>query len=244
MLLYPAIDIRGGRCVRLVQGRDDAQTRYHDDPVEPARRFAEGGASWIHVVDLDGAFDGAPRNLGILRQIAALGPKVQFGGGLRDRATVEAALEAGASRVIVGTRAAADRSFLAEVAGAHGARLAVGIDAKEGRVAVRGWKDVTEVRAEELAKAAADLGAGTVIFTDIATDGMLSGPNWASLESMLGACPAKVIASGGVAGREDVARLARLARTRANLEGAIVGKALYEGRATLAELLEAARTGA
>lgn len=230
--------------MRLVQGRDDAQTRYHDDPVEPARRFAEAGAEWIHVVDLDGAFDGAPRNLGTLRRIAALGPRVQFGGGLRDRATVEAALEAGASRVIVGTRAASDRPFLAEIAAAHGTRLAVGIDAKDGLVAVRGWKDVTQVRATELAKAAAELGAGTVIFTDIATDGMLSGPNWDSLAAMLEACPAKVIASGGVAGREDIARLARLARTRPNLEGAIVGKALYEGRATLPELLEAARTGA
>ncbi len=244
MLLYPAIDIRGGRCVRLVQGRDDAQTHYHDDPVEPARRFAEAGAEWIHVVDLDGAFDGAPRNLSILKAIAALGPKVQFGGGLRDRATLEAALAAGASRVIVGTRAAADRPFLAEIAKAHGPNLAVGIDAKDGMVAVRGWQDVTSVRATELAKAAADLGTGTVIFTDIATDGMLSGPNWESLEAMLEACPAKVIASGGVAGREDVARLSLLARKRTNLEGAIVGKALYEGRATIRELLEAARTGA
>lgn len=243
MILYPAIDIRGGRCVRLVQGRDDAQTRYHDDPVEPARRFAEAGAEWIHVVDLDGAFEGTPRNLGILSRIAALGPKVQFGGGLRDRAAVERALEAGASRVIVGTRAASDRAFLAELAAAHGPALAVGIDAKDGLVAVRGWQDVTAVRATELAKAAAGLGAGTVIFTDIATDGMLAGPSWASLEGMLEACPAKVIASGGVSGREDVARLARLARTRPNLDGAIVGKALYEGRATVAELLEAARTG-
>jgi len=243
MILYPAIDIRGGRCVRLVQGRDDAQTRYHDDPVEPARRFAAAGAEWIHVVDLDGAFEGAPRNLEILRRIAALGPRVQFGGGLRDRATVEAALAAGASRAIVGTRAAGDRAFLAEVAAAHGPRLAVGIDARDGLVAVRGWKDVTAVRATELARAAADLGAGAVIFTDIATDGMLSGPSWSSLEGVLDACPARVIASGGVAGRPDVARLARLARTRPNLDGAIVGKALYEGRATVQELLEAARTG-
>jgi phosphoribosylformimino-5-aminoimidazole carboxamide ribotide isomerase len=120
----------------------------------------------------------------------------------------------------------------------------VGIDAKDGMVAVRGWQDVTSVRATELAKAAADLGTGTVIFTDIATDGMLSGPNWESLEAMLEACPAQVIASGGVAGREDVARLSLLSRKRANLEGAIVGKALYEGRATIRELLEAARTGA
>jgi phosphoribosylformimino-5-aminoimidazole carboxamide ribotide isomerase len=146
--------------------------------------------------------------------------------------------------VIVGTRAAADRPFLAEIAKAHGPNLAVGIDAKDGMVAVRGWQDVTSVRATELAKAAADLGTGTVIFTDIATDGMLSGPNWESLEAMLEACPAKVIASGGVAGREDVARLSLLARKRTNLEGAIVGKALYEGRATIRELLEAARTGA
>ena len=236
MILYPAIDIRGGRCVRLTQGRDDAVTRYHDDPVEPARRFAAAGAEWIHVVDLDGAFEGAPRNLATLRQIAALGPKVQFGGGLRDLATIEAALSAGASRVIVGTRAASDREFLAQVAKAHGPRLAVGIDAKDGLVAVRGWKDVTAVRATELAKAAADLGAGAVIFTDIATDGMLSGPNWASLEAMLDACPARVIASGGVAGREDIVRLAKLARVRRHLDGAIVGKALYEGRAAEARV--------
>lgn len=244
MILYPAIDIRGGRCVRLVQGRDDAQTRYHDDPVEPARRFAAAGAGWIHVVDLDGAFEGAPRNLDILRRIASLGPRVQFGGGLRDRATVEAALAAGASRAIVGTRAAADRAFLAEVAAAHGPRLAVGIDARDGLVAVRGWKDVTEVRATELARAAADLGAGAVIFTDIATDGMLSGPNWSSLEGMLDACPARVIASGGVSGRDDIVRLAKLARVRRHLDGAIVGKALYEGRAEVGDLIRAARDAA
>lgn len=244
MLIYPAIDIRGGRCVRLSQGRDDARTDYFDDPVEPARRFAAAGAEWIHVVDLDGAFDGAPRNLGILTRIAALGPKVQFGGGLRDRASAEAALAAGASRIILGTRAANDPAFLAEMAAAHGPRLALGIDAKDGLVAVRGWKDVTAVRATELARTATDLGVGTVIFTDIATDGMLKGPNWESLTGMLEACPAGVIASGGVSGRADIVRLAQLARTHPNLVGTIVGKALYEGKAEAADLIRAAREAA
>lgn len=244
MILYPAIDIRGGRCVRLSQGRDDAQTHYHDDPVEPARAFAQAGAEWIHVVDLDGAFEGTPKNLSVLREIAALGPKIQFGGGLRDLATLEAALAAGAARVIVGTRAAADREFLTAVARAHGPKVAVGIDAKEGKVAVRGWKEVTSILATDLAKTAADLGVGTVIYTDIATDGMLTGPNWAALTEMLHACSTRVIASGGVAGREDIVRLAQLARVHPRLDGAIVGKALYEGRATIGDLLSAAREAA
>ncbi len=243
MLIYPAIDIRGGRCVRLSQGRDEARTDYFDDPVEPARRFAAAGAEWIHVVDLDGAFDGTPRNLEILSRIAALGPKVQFGGGLRDRASAEAALAAGASRIILGTRAANDSAFLTEMAKAHGPRLALGIDAKDGLVAVRGWKDVTAVRATELARTAADLGVSTVIFTDIATDGMLKGPNWESLTGMLKACPTGVIASGGVSGRDDIVRLAQLARSHPNLVGTIVGKALYEGKAEAADLIRAAREG-
>jgi phosphoribosylformimino-5-aminoimidazole carboxamide ribotide isomerase len=244
MLIYPAIDIRGGRCVRLSQGKDDARTDYFDDPVEPARRFTKAGAEWIHVVDLDGAFDGVPRNLEILKRITALGPKVQFGGGLRDRASAEAALAAGASRIILGTRAASDPSFLKEIAQAHGPRLAIGIDAKDGLVAVKGWKDVTALRAIDLARTAADLGVSTVIFTDIATDGMLKGPNWDSLREMLKACSANVIASGGISGREDIVRLAQLAREYPHLIGTIVGKALYEGKAETADLILAAKQGA
>ena len=238
MIVYPAIDIRGGRCVRLSQGRDDARTDYYQDPVEPAIQFARAGAEWIHVVDLDGAFGGAPLNLATLGRIAALGPKVQFGGvgGLG-----EGAYAAGASRIVIGTRAATDPAFLREMAKAHGPRLAVGIDAKDGLVAVKGWTAVTALQATDFAKEAGELGVSTVIYTDIATDGMLTGPNWKSLEAVLRACPCGVIASGGVAGTEDVARLAQLSKAYPNLVGAIVGKALYEGRCDVAGLLQACR---
>jgi len=241
MIVYPAIDIRGGRCVRLSQGRDDARTNYYEDPVEPAVQFAQAGAEWIHVVDLDGAFGGAPLNLATLARIAQLGPKIQFGGGMRDRALAEATYAAGASRVVIGTRAATDPAFLREMAQAHGPRLAVGIDAKDGLVAVKGWTAVTALQATDFAKAAGELGVSTVIYTDIATDGMLTGPNWNSLEAVLKACPCGVIASGGVAGAEDVRRLGQLSKAYPNLVGAIVGKALYEGRCDVAGLLVAAR---
>ena len=241
MIVYPAIDIRGGRCVRLSQGRDDAQTHYYQNPVEPAVQFTQAGAAWIHVVDLDGAFGGAPLNLNILKQIAALGPKVQFGGGMRSRELVEQALAAGASRVVLGTRAATDPTFLKEIARAHGPQLAVGIDAKDGFVAIKGWTDVTQLKATDFAKEVSQLGIGTVIYTDIATDGMLTGPNWASLETLLRVCPCQVIASGGVSGTSDITRLAQLSRTYANLSGAIVGKALYEGRCDVPGLLQAAQ---
>ena len=239
MLAYPAIDIRGGRCVRLSQGRDDARTDYYKDPVEPAIVFAQAGAAWIHVVDLDGAFGGAPLNLPTLQRIAALGPTIQVGGGMRDRATAEAAYAAGASRVVIGTRAATDPAFLREMAKAHGPRLAVGIDAKDGLVAVKGWTAVTALKATEFAQEAGELGVSTVIYTDIATDGMLTGPNWKSLEAVLKVCPCGVIASGGVSGTEDVVRLAEMAKAYPNLVGAIVGKALYEGRCDVAGLLKA-----
>ncbi len=241
MIVYPAIDIRGGRCVRLSQGRDDARTHYYEDPVEPAVQFARAGAEWIHVVDLDGAFGGAPLNLATLGRIAQLGPKVQFGGGMRDRALAEQAYAAGAGRVVIGTRAATDPAFLREMAKAHGPRLAVGIDAKDGLVSVKGWTAVTALKATDFAKEAGELGVSTVIYTDIATDGMLTGPNWQSLEAVLRACPCGVIASGGVAGTEDVARLAQLSKAYPNLVGAIVGKALYEGRCDVAGLLRACR---
>lgn len=241
MIVYPAIDIRGGRCVRLSQGRDDARTNYYEDPVEPAVQFAQAGAEWIHVVDLDGAFGGAPLNLATLARIAELGPKIQFGGGMRDRALAESAYAAGASRIVIGTRAATDPTFLREMAHAHGPRLAVGIDAKDGLVAVKGWTAVTALQATDFAKEAGELGVSTVIYTDIATDGMLTGPNWNSLEAVLKACPCGVIASGGVAGTEDVRRLAQLSKAYPNLVGAIVGKALYEGRCDVAGLLVAAR---
>lgn len=238
MTIYPAIDIRGGNCVRLRQGAADAATKYFEDPADPAKAFARDGSAWIHVVDLDGAFGGEPRNIAALRRIAETGLKIQFGGGLRTTENVRAALEAGAARVVVGTKAAQDDAFVAELVETFGGeKIAVGIDAKDGFVAVRGWVDVTARRATELAGTVAALGVKTVVYTDIATDGMLSGPNFAALEKMLESTGAGVIASGGVSRREDVLRLRALAGTHANLDGVIVGKALYEKRVSLPDLL-------
>lgn len=242
MNIYPAIDIQGGHCVRLRQGLANESTRYFEDPAEPAKAFADAGSAWIHVVDLDGAFEGAPKNLAALERIAATGLKVEFGGGLRTAENVRAVLDAGAARAIVGTKAAHDDAFVAElVARFGGEKIAVGIDAKNGFVAVKGWVDVTTRRATELAGTAARLGVSTIIYTDIATDGMLKGPNFPALEEMLRSTSANVVASGGVSRREDVVRLRGLAETYANLDGAIVGKAIYEKRVDLRDLLEIAR---
>ena len=237
MTIYPAIDIKGGRCVRLTQGRADAETVYAADPAAVAARFEEAGAAWVHVVDLDGAFAGEPRNLGVVARIVAVGLRVQLGGGLRTRKAVEAALAAGVARVVIGTRAAEDGPFVAELVAAFGDRVAVGIDAKGGHVAVKGWVDTMGTTALELAKRMEGLGVGTLIHTDVATDGMLTGPNFAAQEAMLDAVQTRVIASGGVSRREDVSRFAELTLRRPNLEGVIVGKALYEGRVDLGELL-------
>ncbi len=242
MNIYPAIDIQGGHCVRLRQGLANESTRYFEDPAEPAKAFADAGSAWIHVVDLDGAFEGTPKNLAALERIAATGLKVEFGGGLRTAENVRAVLDAGAARAIVGTKAAHDDAFVAElVARFGGEKIAVGIDAKNGFVAVKGWVDVTTRRATELAGTAARLGVSTIIYTDIATDGMLKGPNFPALEEMLRSTSANVVASGGVSRREDVVRLRGLAETYANLDGAIVGKAIYEKRVDLRDLFEIAR---
>ena len=239
MTIFPAIDIQGGNCVRLRQGAAGDATKYFENPAEPARAFARDGSAWIHVVDLDGAFGGNPRNLDALRRIAETGLKIQFGGGLRTEENVRAALDAGATRVIIGTKAANDDAFVARLAETFGGeKIAVGIDAKDGFVAVRGWVDITTRRATELAETAARLGVRTIIYTDIATDGMLKGPNFPALEKMLAATSANVIASGGVSCREDILRLRAIAETHANLAGAIVGKALYEKRVSLPDLLK------
>ncbi|MGH7996711.1 MAG: 1-(5-phosphoribosyl)-5-[(5-phosphoribosylamino)methylideneamino]imidazole-4-carboxamide isomerase [Opitutaceae bacterium] len=240
MTVYPAIDLKGGRCVRLEQGRADRETVYADDPAEVAARFQVAGSRWVHVVDLDGAFAGAPRNIQALVGIEALGMRVQFGGGLRDRAAVERVLSLGVARAVIGTRAAEDEAFVAELVRDFGERIAVGIDARHGRVAVKGWLDTTATAALDLARRMDDLGVATLIHTDIATDGMLAGPNLPAQEALLGAVRARVIASGGVTRREDVAALVALGRRCANLDGVIVGKALYERRVALPDLLELA----
>ena len=241
MTIYPAIDIKAGRCVRLSQGRADQETVYSENPADVAGEFRTAGSAWVHVVDLDGAFAGAPQNIPIVQKIAASGMKVQFGGGLRTRTAVERVLDAGVSRVVIGTRAAESEAFVGELVQAFGEKIAVGIDAKQGQVAVKGWVATADMSALTLAARMNALGVRTLIHTDIGTDGMLTGPNFAAQEAMLKAGQFNVIASGGVSRREDVVKLVELAQRFANLEGVIVGKALYERRVDLGDLLGIAR---
>src|SRR5436190_10196617 len=193
MTIYPAIDIKGGRCVRLTQGRADQETVYAENPADVAAQFRAAGSTWIHVVDLDGAFAGEPQNLTAVQAIAALGMKVQLGGGLRTRAAVERALGFGVTRVVIGTRAAESEAFVRELVQAFGDKIAVGIDAKNGMVAVKGWVDTTNTGALTLARRMDALGVRTLIYTDIGTDGMLTGPNLAAQAAMLGAVTCHVI---------------------------------------------------
>lgn len=237
MDLYPAIDIRHGRVVRLSQGEATRQTVYGDDPVAVAERFAEQGAEWIHVVDLDRAF-GEGENLALVRRIVARAgwrAKVQLGGGLRSADLVKAGLEQGVSRVVLGTAAALDAPLVPAVLAAEGAeRIAVGIDARDGQVAIRGWTETSNLTADALARRVVADGARTIIYTDVARDGMLAGPDLEGARR-LQQMGATVVASGGVAGIADI----RAVRD-AGLAGVIVGRALYEGRFGLVEALEAA----
>jgi phosphoribosylformimino-5-aminoimidazole carboxamide ribotide isomerase len=238
--LFPAIDIRHGRVVRLSQGEATRQTVYGDDPVAVAERFAQEGASWIHVVDLDRAF-GNGENLTLVRRIlASVGwrLRVQLGGGLRTLERVQEGLALGASRVVVGTAAAVDPTIVPAVLAAVGAdRVAVGIDARDGHVAIRGWTETSTLAAEALARRVAGEGVRTVIYTDVARDGMLAGPDLDGARR-LQASGVAIVASGGVAGLNDIH-----AARDAGLAGVIVGRALYEGRFRLPEALEAAAGG-
>jgi phosphoribosylformimino-5-aminoimidazole carboxamide ribotide isomerase len=235
--LFPAIDIRHGRVVRLSQGEATRQTVYGDDPVAVAERFADLGAQWLHVVDLDRAF-GDGNNLATVRRIVAQTGRrvrVQLGGGLRSLALVHAGLEQGVNRVVVGTAAAVDPAMVPAILAVESAdRIAVGIDARGGRVTIRGWTETSSLTAEALARRVVSQGARTIIYTDVARDGMLAGPDLLGAQRLQQA-GAAVIASGGVAGAGDI----RAAR-EAGLAGVIVGRALYEGRLDLVEALEAA----
>jgi phosphoribosylformimino-5-aminoimidazole carboxamide ribotide isomerase len=235
MLLLPAIDLMDGQAVRLRQGRAAEKTVYSDDPAAVARRWETEGGDWVHLVDLDAAFSGvAGANLEAVRAIcAAVSIPCELGGGLRDEAAVRAALDAGVSRVVIGTRAAEAMEFVGELVRTFGGeRIAVAIDARDGYVAVKGWTETSPRRALDLARDAAAAGVGAIIYTDIATDGMMQGPNFAALDELLVALDCPLIASGGVTTPEDVQRLA----SRPKLHGAIIGRALYEGTIRLAEV--------
>ncbi len=229
--IVPAVDLKAGRCVRLEQGRADAETVFSDDPVAMARRWEGSGARRLHVVDLDGAFAGRPAQTELVRaMIRAVAIPVQVGGGLRELAHVEAALAAGARWAIVGTRAALDPVFLGEVCTRFGDQVMIGIDASDGRVAVDGWTRVLELDAMALARDAATAGAAGIIYTDIARDGTQSGPNLWSTGAVAQAAGIPVFASGGVGSLDDIRQLA----TVAGLAGVIVGRALYSGAVDLA----------
>jgi phosphoribosylformimino-5-aminoimidazole carboxamide ribotide isomerase len=230
--IYPGIDIRGGRAVRLVQGDYAQETVYNDSPVDAAKQWEAQGASWIHLVDLDGAKAGHPVNAELIGQIAsAVNVPVQLGGGLRTEADVERLLGLGVERVIVGTAAIEDRAFVERVLGLYGDRVAIGIDARDGFVATRGWLETSEIRAEELARELAGKGAQTFIFTDISRDGMMEGPNVEAIRSLAAYSGASVIASGGVSRIEDLRALAVF--NDQGISGAIIGKALYTGAISL-----------
>ena len=229
MALYPAIDLRGGRCVRLYQGDYDRETVYGDDPVAVARGFEAEGAPWIHVVDLDAARTGEATNRDAIAAIAAaVSVPVQTGGGVRDDAAAEALFDAGVARVVVGTAALEDPAFVRRLAGRH--PVAVGLDARGREVAVRGWLEGSGSDLLELVAAFGDAGVAALVVTEIGRDGTLEGPDLDGLGQVLAATEVPLIASGGVGGLTDLERLAQLTAGGRSLAGAIVGRALYEGR--------------
>ncbi|HET6999008.1 MAG TPA: 1-(5-phosphoribosyl)-5-[(5-phosphoribosylamino)methylideneamino]imidazole-4-carboxamide isomerase [Solirubrobacterales bacterium] len=240
MILYPAIDIRGGQAVRLLQGDYARETTYDADPVDAALRWAGEGAEFLHVVDLDGAKAGEPQNLDAVRRIAAaVECPIQVGGGLREMASVDAVLDAGAARVVIGTAALCDPEFLAAALEQHGNRVVVSVDARNGKVSLSGWTETTD---RDVADAVAELGERGVtrfLCTEIEVDGTMEGPALDELNRIAAATPTHIIASGGVG---TLAHLKALANAAApNIEGAIVGRALYERKFTVAEAIAALR---
>ena len=240
MHIFPAIDLRGGKVVRLEQGRADAETVYGIDPIGVAESFRGDGARYLHMVDLDGAFTGELTNLHLVRAVAEVCPLfIQVGGGLRTEAAISQVLDAGARRVVIGTRACESLTFVHEVVEEFGPeRIAIGIDAKDGIVSTKGWTAPSHWTAPDLARAVAQQGVRTIIYTDIATDGMGTGPNLEALRELAEAVPsAAIIASGGVATIEHVHSLAQLGKM---IDGVIIGKALYDGKLKLRHALRAA----
>jgi phosphoribosylformimino-5-aminoimidazole carboxamide ribotide isomerase len=236
VILYPAIDLKGGACVRLLRGEMDRATVFNDNPPSQARVFEAAGCAWIHVVDLDGAVKGKSVNGAAVKGIvAAVEAKVQLGGGIRDEAGIEAWLAAGVARVVLGTAALNDPDLVRRACRKHPSRIAVGVDARRGRVAVKGWTETSETTAEELAARFADAGVAALIYTDIDRDGALEGPNIEATAALAAKAAMPVIASGGVSSMYDMVKLKQAAPM---LDGIIVGRALYEGWIDLREALK------
>ena len=233
MILYPAIDLKDGKCVRLLRGEMEAATVFNDDPAAQARAFEAAGCGWLHLVDLNGAFAGQPVNAAAVEAIlASVTVPTQLGGGIRDMGTIEGWLAKGLARVILGTVAVRDPGLVREAARAFPGRVAVGIDARGGRVAVEGWAETTEMTAVDLARRFEDAGVAAIIYTDIDRDGAMGGPNIEATAALARAVSIPVIASGGVSSMED---LRALKACGAALDGVISGRALYDGRIDLAE---------
>ena len=237
--VLPAIDIRDGRCVRLVQGDYDRETIFDDDPTIPAQRWIDEGAEMLHVVDLDGAREGIAANAGAVERIAALGKPIQIGGGIRTLETAQRYLDAGAQRIIVGTAAITDHGFLSRVLERCGEAVTVSLDARRGRVALNGWTEESELRASTLIADLEALGVRRFIYTDIASDGMLGGHDETAFRNVAAAVQSPVIAAGGIAHPAQIRRL-----VTSGAAGVVLGRALYDGRLRLADAFAAARAGA
>lgn len=239
MNIYPAIDLKDGRCVRLLQGRMEDATEFNPDPADQARRFRDAGFTRLHLVDLNGAFDGRSSNADAVRAVlAATDRPVQLGGGIRDRAAIDAWLADGVARVILGTMALRDPETVRAACRDYPERIVVGIDARSGQVAVEGWAEQSEMKATDLALAFADAGVTAIVYTDIDRDGALQGVNVEATAELARVSGLPVIASGGVAGIDDIHRLKAVAD--AGIEGVIIGRALYDGRIDPAEALSVA----
>jgi phosphoribosylformimino-5-aminoimidazole carboxamide ribotide isomerase len=239
MIIYPAIDLRGGKVVRLKEGRPDQQTIFSDDPLETARQWQEAGAEWLHMVNLDGAFAEANDNSTILEKAAALGIKIQFGGGLRSLNDMAQALDQGAARIVIGTAAVKEPEIVAEAVRRFGVdAVCVALDAKDGKIATHGWQETTELTPIELGRQLAEGGLRHALYTDVRRDGSLIGANIQDTIALARGTGLQVIASGGVT---SIAEIQQMARSKV-VAGAVIGMALYEGKLTLSEALIAART--
>lgn len=233
--VIPAVDILDGKCVRLFQGKFDAETVYSSSPLEAAQRWVNMGAKWMHLVDLNGAKSGYQENLELIREIVeSLKINFEVSGGVRSMETIEFLLSCGAKRVIVGTRSVIDKNFVKSIAKKYGNRIAVGVDASGGRVATDGWTNITDIEAKTFARDLQDMGVKKLIFTDTSRDGALRGPNFDAIEELASSIDIPVIASGGISSLDDIRKIKNIE----GVEGCIIGKALYEGKFSLEDALK------